>query len=72
MTGGQPVDGIISVDGIARQVEAEGVKQVMVLSDDIAKYDAIRNRFPAGHRVPRPRRARRVQRRLREMPASRS
>ena len=27
MTGGQPVDGIITVDGIARQVEAEGVKQ---------------------------------------------
>ena len=41
MTGGQPVDGIISVDGIARQVEAEGAKQVVVLSDDIAKYDAI-------------------------------
>ena len=32
MTGGQPVDGIISVDGIARQVEAEGVKQVVVVS----------------------------------------
>ena len=30
MTGGQPVDGIISVDAIARQVEAEGVKQVVV------------------------------------------
>jgi indolepyruvate ferredoxin oxidoreductase len=27
MTGGQPVDGVISVDAIARQVEAEGVKQ---------------------------------------------
>jgi indolepyruvate ferredoxin oxidoreductase len=48
MTGGQPVDGIISVDGIARQVEAEGVKQVVVVSDDIAKYDAIKSRFPAG------------------------
>ena len=40
MTGGQPVDGIISVDGIARQVEAEGATQVVVVSDDIAKYDA--------------------------------
>jgi indolepyruvate ferredoxin oxidoreductase len=48
MTGGQPVDGVISVDGIARQVEAEGVKQVVVLSDDISKYDAIKDRFPAG------------------------
>src|SRR5207237_8729789 len=48
MTGGQPVDGIISVDRIARQVEAEGVQQVIVLSDDIHKYDAIHARFPAG------------------------
>ena len=48
MTGGQPVDGVISVDAIARQVESEGVKQVVVVSDDIGKYDAIRGRFPAG------------------------
>ena len=48
MTGGQPVDGVTSVDRIARQVESEGVQQVVVVSDDIGKYDAIRNRFPAG------------------------
>jgi indolepyruvate ferredoxin oxidoreductase len=48
MTGGQPVDGIISVDGIARQVEAEGVRRIAVMSDDIAKYDALRGRFPTG------------------------
>ena len=46
-TGGQPVDGVISVDAIARQVESEGVKQVVVLSDDIAQYDKTRSRFPA-------------------------
>src|SRR6476659_11150783 len=46
MTGGQPVDGVISVDRIARQVESEGVSQVVVLSDDIGKYDAIKDRFP--------------------------
>jgi len=68
MTGGQPVDGIISVDGIARQVEAEGVKQVVVLSDDIAKYDAIRRRFPAGTEFHDRDRLDDVQRRLREMP----
>ncbi|RYF17356.1 MAG: indolepyruvate ferredoxin oxidoreductase family protein [Comamonadaceae bacterium] len=67
MTGGQPVDGIISVDGIARQVEAEGVKQVVVLSDDIAKYDAIRNRFPAGTEFHDRDQLDAVQRRLREM-----
>jgi indolepyruvate ferredoxin oxidoreductase len=48
MTGGQPVDGVISVDAIARQVESEGVKRVVVLSDDIGKYDALKGRFPAG------------------------
>jgi indolepyruvate ferredoxin oxidoreductase len=68
MTGGQPVDGIISVDGIARQVEAEGVKQVVVLSDDIGKYDAIRNRFPAGTQFHDRAELDAVQRRLRDMP----
>ena len=67
MTGGQPVDGMISVDGIARQVEAEGVRQVVVMSDDIAKYDAIRDRFPAGTEFHDRAELDRVQRRLREM-----
>ena len=47
MTGGQPVDGTLSVDAIARQVEAEGVKALAIVSDDISRYDGIRNRFPA-------------------------
>ena len=47
MTGGQPVDGTLSVDAMARQVEAEGVKALAIVSDDIAQYDAIKNRFPA-------------------------
>jgi indolepyruvate ferredoxin oxidoreductase len=68
MTGGQPVDGIISVDGIARQVEAEGVKQVVVLSDAIANYDAIRDRFPAGTEFHDREQLDAVQRRLRAMP----
>ncbi|MEJ5992323.1 indolepyruvate ferredoxin oxidoreductase family protein [Ramlibacter sp. PS3R-8] len=68
MTGGQPVDGIISVDGIARQVEAEGVTKVVVLSDDIGKYDAIQDRFPAGTEFHDRAELDAVQRRLREMP----
>jgi indolepyruvate ferredoxin oxidoreductase len=67
MTGGQPVDGIITVDGIARQVEAEGVKKVVVLSDDIAKYDGIHGRFPAGTEFHDRAELDAVQRRLREM-----
>ena len=67
MTGGQPVDGAISVDGIARQVEAEGATKVVVLSDDIAKYDAIHARFPAGTEFHERGELDAVQRRLREM-----
>ncbi|NLD55357.1 MAG: indolepyruvate ferredoxin oxidoreductase family protein [Burkholderiaceae bacterium] len=68
MTGGQPIDGVTSVDAIARQVESEGVKRVVVLSDDIGKYRAIRHRFP-GDVEFHPREALdAVQRRLREIP----
>lgn len=47
MTGGQPVDGVTSVDSIARQVESEGVQVLAIVSDDIGKFDAIKNRFPS-------------------------
>ena len=48
MTGGQPVDGAISVPQIARQVEAEGVRRLAIVSDDIARYDSQRALFPPG------------------------
>ncbi|QTD44851.1 indolepyruvate ferredoxin oxidoreductase family protein [Ottowia testudinis] len=67
MTGGQPVDGVISVDAIARQVESEGVKQVVVLSDDIGKYEGIQGRFPAGTQFHDRAELDRVQRELREI-----
>ena len=68
MTGGQPVDGTITVDAIARQVEAEGATKVVVLSDDIGKYDAIRAKFPAGTEFHDRDGLDAVQRRLRELP----
>ncbi|MDT7839007.1 indolepyruvate ferredoxin oxidoreductase family protein [Aquabacterium sp. OR-4] len=68
MTGGQPVDGQISVDAIARQVESEGVKLVVVVSDDIAKYDGQRQHFPAGTQFHDRAELDAVQRRLRELP----
>lgn len=67
MTGGQPVDGVISVDAIARQVESEGVVRVVVVSDDIDKYDSIRNRFPAGTEFHDRAELDAVQRQLREI-----
>ena len=38
MTGGQPVDGTLTVPDIAHQVRSEGVRTIVVLSDDIAKW----------------------------------
>ncbi len=38
MTGGQPVDGTISVPAIANQVRSEGVKRIAVVSDEPEKY----------------------------------
>ncbi|MBT2337108.1 indolepyruvate ferredoxin oxidoreductase family protein [Variovorax paradoxus] len=68
MTGGQPVDGVISVDAIARQVESEGVKQVVVVSDAIDKYAQIRSKFPTGTEFHDRSELDAVQRRLREVP----
>ena len=48
MTGGQPHEGGLTVDMIARQVEAEGVRRLAVVSDEPGKYD--RKKYPAGSR----------------------
>jgi len=40
MTGGQPVDGPISVAGIAHSCWAEGVGRIALVSDDISKFSA--------------------------------
>ncbi|WP_424832751.1 indolepyruvate ferredoxin oxidoreductase family protein [Ruegeria sp.] len=38
MTGGQPVDGPVSVAGIAQTCRAEGVERIALVSDDIEKF----------------------------------
>jgi indolepyruvate ferredoxin oxidoreductase len=48
MTGGQPVDGQTSVPQIARQIEAEGIRRLAIVSDEIDKYDDHRALFPPG------------------------
>ena len=47
MTGGQPVDGTLTVPDIAHQVRSEGVQTIVVLSDDIEKWSN-RALFPNG------------------------
>ncbi|NTV69684.1 MAG: indolepyruvate ferredoxin oxidoreductase family protein [Azonexaceae bacterium] len=46
MTGGQPVDGILSVARITRQLEAEGVGKMVIVTNDPAKYAGITDLAP--------------------------
>ncbi|KVE26844.1 pyruvate ferredoxin oxidoreductase [Burkholderia singularis] len=68
MTGGQPVDGSISVPQIARQVEAEGVSRFVVVSDEPQKYDGHHAQFPAGTTFHHRSELDAVQRMLRDTP----
>ena len=47
MTGGQPHEGNLTVDMIARQVRAEGVDRIAVVTDEPDKYGGV-TEFPAG------------------------
>ncbi len=46
MTGGQPVDGVLTVPQIANQVVAEGASRILIVSDEPGKY-ASRAGLPA-------------------------
>ncbi|WP_127108635.1 indolepyruvate ferredoxin oxidoreductase family protein [Pararhodobacter zhoushanensis] len=46
MTGGQPVDGPVSVQAIAAVCRAEGVTRIALVSDDISKFS--KSDYPAG------------------------
>ena len=68
MTGGQPVDGILSVDRLARQVEAEGAARVVVVSDHIDLIRRQQHSYPQGTRFHDRADLEQVQRELREVP----
>ena len=68
MTGGQQVDGRITVPMIARQVAAEGVRRVVVLSDEPEKYDGHHDQFPEDVTFHGREELDAVQRELREIP----
>lgn len=67
MTGGQPMDGPLSVAMVAQQVAAEGVGRIAVLSDEPEKYEGS-NSFPAGTGLDHRSRLEEIQRDLRETP----
>ncbi|OZI47522.1 indolepyruvate ferredoxin oxidoreductase [Bordetella genomosp. 5] len=46
MTGGQPVDGPISVPMITQQVAAEGIDKIIIVTDEPEKYDKVQGLAP--------------------------
>lgn len=66
MTGGQPVDGPVSVAGIAWSSRAEGVERIALISDDITKFRP--SDFPPGTTFHDRSALDAVQRELRDVP----
>jgi len=46
MTGGQPIDGTLTVARLTRQLEAEGIEKIVIVTDDPAKYALITDLAP--------------------------
>ena len=72
MTGGQPVDGPLTVPRMTRQLAAEGVARIVVIADDPAKYAAAAaaDRLAPGVPVLPRERLEAVQCELRELPGT--
>ncbi len=66
MTGGQPVDGTITVPMIAQQMAAEGVKRIALVTEDLSRYQD-RSQLPAQVTLHDRRNLDAVQRELREV-----
>ncbi len=66
MTGGQPVDGPVSVEAIAQAVRAEGVERIALVSDDPDKFAP--TLFPGGTTFHERGELDAVQREIREVP----
>ncbi len=66
MTGGQPVDGPVSVQAIAHSARAEGVRRIALVSDQPGKFRP--SDFPAGTTIHARAEIDAVQRELRDIP----
>ncbi|MCG2840904.1 indolepyruvate ferredoxin oxidoreductase family protein [Sandaracinobacter sp. RS1-74] len=67
MTGGQPIDGTLTVEAMANQVYWEGVKPIVVVTDEPEKYPAD-IRWPEGTTVRHRRELEEVQREMQKLP----
>ncbi|HET6629424.1 MAG TPA: indolepyruvate ferredoxin oxidoreductase family protein [Woeseiaceae bacterium] len=63
MTGGQPVDGPVTVEGVAHMTRAEGVQRIALVSDEPERFDAAD--LPAGTTISHRRDLDAIQRELR-------
>ncbi|MDE2611436.1 MAG: indolepyruvate ferredoxin oxidoreductase family protein, partial [Burkholderiales bacterium] len=68
MTGGQPVDGVLTVPQITQQLAAEGAAKIVVVTDEPEKYQGIA--LAAGTPVHHRDELDAVQRQLREVPGT--
>ena len=66
MTGGQPVDGPISVEAVAHSIRAEGIKRIALVSDEPEQFSS--SDFPPGVTISHRRDMDAVQRELRDIP----
>ncbi|MFM2059938.1 MAG: hypothetical protein RLY71_4323, partial [Pseudomonadota bacterium] len=67
MTGGQPVDGTLKVPEMTRELHAEGVKKLVIVTDEPEKYDGVTGLAP-GVTVRHRDQLNDVQRELRALP----
>jgi indolepyruvate ferredoxin oxidoreductase len=69
MTGGQPIDGTLTVPRLSRQLQAEGVATIAVVSDEPEKYAGVAD-FAAGVTIHHRRDLPDVERRFRDLPGT--
>jgi indolepyruvate ferredoxin oxidoreductase len=67
MTGGQPVDGTLRVPEITRELEAEGAKRIVVVTDEPEKYNGAPIRLAPGVTVHHRDELDAIQKQLREI-----
>ena len=67
MTGGQPVDGTLRVPEMTRELDAEGVRKIVIVTDEPAKYDQAPGALAPGVTVRHRDELDAVQRELREV-----
>ena len=51
MTGGQPVDGVPTTAQITHQLYGEGVKKIVIVTDEIEKYKHVKEELSKGTTV---------------------